>query len=304
MTVGRERVSFGIKTPQAYTNYDEVLRVWEEADGIPEIEHAWLWDRLYPPFGKTNAPVLESWTLLAALAARTERLGLGILVSSNRKRPPALLAKMAATVDAVAHGRLTVGIGVGGTRTAEPEPATAEYRAYGLQLPTAAEGIARLDEACVVLRRLWTEEVFDFSGRYYPLTTAPSSPRPERRPPLLIGAAGPRALRVVAQHADIWNISGPPHNDVSVIRDRMRVLDEHCAAIGRDPAEITRSVQTHVSYPDPASTRALVLELIDAGVTHIVLSLKTPFPEAVARWTTDEIINPVREHLATTAGAV
>lgn len=154
----------------------------------------------------------------------------------------------------------------------------------------------------MILRRLWTEESVDFSGRFYQLSQAACAPRPARRPPLLIGGAGPRTLRVVAEHADIWNIPGPPHNDLALIRDRLRILDEHCAAIGRDPGEITRSVQTHTSYADPAATRALVLELVGAGITHIVLSLKMPFPKAVARWAADEIITPVREHLAATAG--
>ncbi|MDT0343738.1 LLM class flavin-dependent oxidoreductase [Streptomyces litchfieldiae] len=299
------RLSFGIKTTPAHIGYDDILRVWQEADAIPGIEHAWLWDHLLPVFGPPDGQAHDSWTLLAALAARTERLRLGLLVTANVLRPPALLAKIAATTDVISRGRLTMGIGVGGTRRTSggagggpgKDPA-AEYAALGVGLVSPAEGVARLAESCAILRRLWTEDTVDFTGRYYRLTGARCVPRPERRPPLLIGGSGTRTLRVVAEHADIWNMPGPPHNDAARIRERARILDGHCAAIGRDPAEITRSAQFHVSYDDPAATRATVLELIDAGVTHLVLSLPMPFPPGVARWAADEIITPVTERAA------
>lgn len=302
------RLSFGIKTVPAHTGYDDILRVWREADAIDAIDHAWLWDHMLPPFGPADGAVLEGWTLLAALAAQTGRLGLGVLVTGNLLRPPAVLAKIAATTDAISHGRLTMGIGVGGTRT-RPRPgrgpgrkaALDEYAACGLALTRHSEGVARLDEACTLLRRLWTEEVVDFSGRYYQVRRARCAPRPARRPPLLVGGWGTATLRVVARHADVWNVPGPPHHDLAFLRERARVLDAHCAAAGRDPGEITRSVQTHASYDDPAATRAVVYELIDAGFTHIVLSLPMPFPPAAARWAAEEIIAPVRERRAPAA---
>jgi alkanesulfonate monooxygenase SsuD/methylene tetrahydromethanopterin reductase-like flavin-dependent oxidoreductase (luciferase family) len=111
-------------------------------------------------------------------------------------------------------------------------------------------------------------------------------------PPLLIGGWGDRTLRVVARHADIWNVPGPPHNTAGYLAERARVLDAHCAAAGRDPATITRSTQTHVDYGDPAATRAVVRELAAAGFTHIVLNLRTPYPPGVARWLASEIIAP------------
>jgi alkanesulfonate monooxygenase SsuD/methylene tetrahydromethanopterin reductase-like flavin-dependent oxidoreductase (luciferase family) len=308
VTEDPRRLSFGIKTTPAHTRYEDVLRVWQEADALPEIEHAWLWDHLLPVFGPVEGPVLDGWTLLAALAARTERLGLGLLVSGNGTRPPAVLAKIAATTDVIARGRLTVGLGAGAVRPSGGPSggpgavrAVAEYTAFGLDAPAPAEGAARLAEACTVLRRLWTEETVDFTGRHYRLRGARCAPRPVPRPPLLIGGAGTRTLRVAAEHANLWNITGPPHHDVARVRERSALLDEHCAAIGRDPREITRSVQLHVSYTDPAATRATVMELIDAGVTHLVLSLLTPFPPGVARWAVEEIIAPVTAALATPA---
>lgn len=299
-TTQQGRPSFGIKTTPAHLGYEEISRVWREADEIEEIEHAWLWDHLMPTYGPRNGPLLEGWTLLAALAAQTRRIGLGLLVTSNRLRPPAVLAKIAATVDAVSGGRLTMGIGVGGTRQADgaggvpgQNPIAAEYAAYGLDLVSPAEGVARLAETCTILRRLWTEERVDFTGRHYRLRGAYCEPRPPRRPPLLIGGWGTRTLRVVAEHAEVWNVPGPPHHDLAFIRERSAVLDRHCAELGRDPAEITRSVQFHVTYEDPAAVRATARELLGMGVSHVVLNLTRPYPPRPAHWVADEIVRPL-----------
>jgi len=297
-----KQISFGLKTTPVHTSYDDIVRVWREADGIPLIRDAWLWDHMLPLFGPPSGPIYEAWTLLAALAAQTQRLRIGLLVSSNRVRPPAVLAKMAVTTDVISRGRLVVGIGVGGTHQppgaggiAGDNPALAEYAAYGLTLVSPGEGVGRLDEACAIMKKMWTEEVFDFDGKYYQLSNARCEPKPVQRPgpPILIGGWGDKTLRVVAERADIWNMPGPPHNDAGYIRERMRVLDAHCREIGRDPAEIERSVQTHVSYRDPGHTRAVIRELIDVGITHFALNLIMPFPDGVAKWVAEEIISPV-----------
>lgn len=291
-----QSVSFGIKTTPAIVGYDDILSVWQEADTIPAIKHAWLWDHMVPIFGEPNLPTLEGWTLLAALAARTERLRLGVMVTSNRTRPPAVLAKMGATVDVIASGRLDLGIGVGATdsKAEGQEFAAREYAAYGLPLVSPREGRESLAEACVILKRMWTEDRFDFHGQHYTLTGAVCEPKPVQRPgpPIMIGAWGDKSLRVVAEHADIWNVPGPPHNSMDVLRQRSAVLDEHCRSLGRDPGEIVRSTQFFVSYDDPASTRATAAELIDAGFRHLVLALLPPYPPHVARWVADEIIEP------------
>jgi alkanesulfonate monooxygenase SsuD/methylene tetrahydromethanopterin reductase-like flavin-dependent oxidoreductase (luciferase family) len=285
-------LSFGIKTAPMHVSYADILRVWREADETPQIEHAWLWDHLLPLAGPVDGVAYEGWTLLAALAAQTERLELGLMVTSNRIRPPAVLAKIAATVDTVANGRLVMGLGVGGTHQPGPNPAVAEYAAYGLTLVPPAEGIARLAETCTILRRLWTADVVDFDGPHTTLRGARCEPKPQRRTPLLIGGWGDRTLRVVAEHADLWNVPGPPHNPVDLIAERDRVLREHCVAIGRNPDEIVRSVQTHVSYDDPAETIATVARLAGIGVTHIVLNLPRPYPKDVVSWVADRIIAP------------
>jgi alkanesulfonate monooxygenase SsuD/methylene tetrahydromethanopterin reductase-like flavin-dependent oxidoreductase (luciferase family) len=291
-------LSFGIKTSPMRTGYREILDVWAEADGVPEIEHAWVWDHFVPLVGPATDAVHEGWTLLSALAARTSRLRLGVMVTGNAARPPAVLAKMAATVDHISGGRLILGLGVGGTRQPDgvANPAVQEYEAYGLPLVVPAVGVGRLAEACAIVRRMWTGEPFDFAGRHYQLTGAVCQPPPVQRPgpPLLIGGWGDRTLAVVAEHADVWNIPGPPHGTVEHLVERNRRLDECCRAVGRDPRTIVRSTQMIVSYDDPAASRDAIRALVDAGFTMFVLALPTPYPPGVARWATDEVIRPVR----------
>ncbi len=275
-------------TPPQQVAYHDVLRVWREADAIPEIEHAWLFDHLMPIGGDPNGPTFEGWTLLSALAAQTERMRLGLLVTSNRFRPPAMLAKIAATVDVVSGGRLDFGIGAG-SRPNPPE-ARREYAAHDLPFLDPTDAVGSLAEACTVIRRLWTEdEPFDFDGTYIHLTGAFCNPKPVQRPhpPILIGGRSMATLRVVAEHADVWNIPG---GDIDDVVRRGALLDRFCAEIGRDPASITRSIALPVSYDHPNTTRDAIAEAVDAGFQHIVLMLPAPYPENVVRWVTDELI--------------
>ena len=283
------RPRFGIITSPQQVSYRDVLRVWREADTIPEIEHAWLFDHLMPIRGDRNGPIFEGWTLLSALAAQTERLRLGLLVTSNRFRPPAMLAKIAATVDVVSNGRLDFGIGAG-SRPNLPI-ARREYEANGLPYHDFTHSVGDLAEACTVIRRLWTEaEPFDFDGTYLHLTGAICNPKPVQQPhpPILIGGRSTATLRVVAEHANLWNIPG---GDIDDAISRSALLDRFCAEIGRDPASITRSIYLPVSYDHPSTTQDLIAEAIDAGFQHIILGLDAPYPENVARWVTEEFIN-------------
>jgi alkanesulfonate monooxygenase SsuD/methylene tetrahydromethanopterin reductase-like flavin-dependent oxidoreductase (luciferase family) len=282
--------SFGIATAPQQVGYDDIVRVWREADAIPQIEHAWVFDHLLPIGGDPQGPIFEGWTLLSALAAQTQRLRLGVLVTSNRFRPPAMLAKIAATVDVVSGGRLDFGIGAG-SRPSVPM-AGREYAAYGLPYHDADHAVAALAEACTVIRRLWTEaEPFDFHGSYLQLTGAFCNPKPVQRPhpPIVIGGRASATLRVVAEHADVWNFNG---NDLDDTLRRSALLDRYCAEIGRDPASITRSIPLPVSYDQPGSTRDAIGQALEAGFRHIILSLPAPYPAGVARWVTDEIITP------------
>jgi alkanesulfonate monooxygenase SsuD/methylene tetrahydromethanopterin reductase-like flavin-dependent oxidoreductase (luciferase family) len=280
--------SFGIMTAPMQVDYHDVLRVWRAADAIPEIEHAWLFDHLMPIAGDPGGPAYEGWTLLSALAAQTERLRLGLLVTSNRFRPPAMLAKIATTVDIVSGGRLDFGIGAG-SRPSHPL-ARREYEAHGLPYDDFAHSVGNLGEALTVIRRLWTEaEPFDFQGGYVRLTGAFGNPKPVQRPhpPILIGGRSSAVLRVVAEHADLWNIPG---GDIDDAVRRSTLLNRYCAEIGRDPAAITRSIHLQVSYDEPDITRKAIGEAIDAGFQHIVLGLSAPYPPDVAHWVSDKLI--------------
>jgi alkanesulfonate monooxygenase SsuD/methylene tetrahydromethanopterin reductase-like flavin-dependent oxidoreductase (luciferase family) len=284
------RPSFGIMTAPTQVGYDDIVRVWREADSIPQIEHAWLYDHLMPIFGDPNGPAFEGWTLLSALAAQTERLRLGLLVTSNRFRPPAMLAKIAAGVDVISGGRLEFGIGAGSNLTVPI--ARREYEAHGLPFHDAAYAVGSLAEACTIIRRLWTEtEPFDFDGSYHQLTGAFCSPKPVQRPhpPIMIGGRATPTLRVIAEHADRWNMPGGSIDDAVA---RSAALDRLCAEIGRDPAQITRSIVLPASYDRPADTRRAISAARDGGFSHIVLSLGAPYPADVAHWVADTLIAP------------
>ncbi len=290
-----QALSFGIKTSQLGTSYPEIQRIWREADQIPVFEHAWLWDHMVPLRGDIRAAALEAWTLLAALAAQTSRLRLGVLVTSNRLRSPTLLAKMAATVDVIAGGRLIFGIGAGGSAVSlEHNPAVREFAAYGVPLVPPGQAVRDLGESLAVIRRMWAEdEPFDFAGPTIQLTGAVCEPKPVQRPhpPVMIGGQGERLLRVVAEHAGIWAYPGGPD---ATFRQRDQVLREHCAAIGRDPAEITRSMQIIVRCDEPdavPAARRQLLDRIEAGVSHLVIAAL--LGTRPVQWLADEIVYPV-----------
>ena len=286
-------ISFGIATAPMQTGYDELRQIWRDADGLPQIEHAWLFDHLLPIAGDPDGPIFEGWTLLSALAAQTGRLRLGLLVTSNRFRPPAMLAKIATTVDVVSGGRLDFGIGAG-SRPSNPA-ARREYAAHGLPYHDFAHSVAALAEACTVIRQLWTAPApFDFAGEHVQLTGAFGNPKPVQRPhpPIVLGGRSAALLRVAAEHADVWNVPGGDLDDV--VR-RSALLDRYCAEIGRDPAAITRSIYLSVSYERPDATRDAVREAAGAGFSHIVLGLSAPYPPGVARWVADELIAPTKD---------
>jgi alkanesulfonate monooxygenase SsuD/methylene tetrahydromethanopterin reductase-like flavin-dependent oxidoreductase (luciferase family) len=298
---GTPELSFGVKTSPMHTTYQEILRTWQQADEVPEIEHAWLWDHMLPLSGPKDGPIYEGWTLLAALAAQTRRVRLGLLVTNNQIRQPAVLGKIASTLDVISGGRLILGIGAGGTlpagtpRTVDQHPGLAEYLAYGLPVTSPAEGLAKLAETITIVRRMFTDDIFDFAGRCYTLTGTRNEPKPVQPggPPVLIGGSGTRMLGLVAEHADIWNVPGPPHASTEFLAERSGVLDRHCEAIGRDPAQVVRSTQVMFTGDDPASARAVVADVIAAGFSHVVMAVRPPAPANVPRWLADEIIAPV-----------
>jgi alkanesulfonate monooxygenase SsuD/methylene tetrahydromethanopterin reductase-like flavin-dependent oxidoreductase (luciferase family) len=305
MTSG-DHVSFGIKTSPMHTTYQQLLRTWQQADDVPELEHAWLWDHLLPLSGPKDGPVFEGWTMLTALAAQTRRIRLGLLVTNNQIRHPAVLGKIASNLDVISGGRLILGLGAGGTlpagtpRTADSHPGMAEYLAYGIPATTPAAGLEMLAETITIVRRMFSEASFDFAGRHFQLTGTRNEPKPAQPggPPVLVGGTGTRMLRLVAEQADIWNVPGPPHGSLEFLADRARVLDQHCADLGRDPRTLTRSVQLIFSTGDAETARRTVREVIGLGFSHVVLAVRGQGPGDIPRWLADEIIGPVRADLA------
>ena len=280
-------LTFGIKTAQQQNSYEEILKVWRAADEHPAFEHAWLFDHFAPIFSDLDGPCLEGWTLLAALAAETSHLRLGLMVTGNTYRHPAVLAKTAATVDIISNGRLDFGIGAGWNEY--------EHRSMGIPLYTPGERLRRFGEACEVIKSLFTEKLTTFSGRYYRLEEARCEPKPIQKPypPFVIGGSGEQlTLRIVAQHADIWNYPSPGTN-IDEFKRKQQVLSDHCIAVGRDPAEVLISVQPRINYEDLEQSRQIIQGLVDAGATHVVLNLSAPYPDDIVPRLADGIVEKI-----------
>jgi len=265
-------IRFGIQTPQQHITWSELLALWRDIDTLG-YDSAWTFDHFLPIFSDPTGACLEGWTALAALAMATRRVRLGLMVTGNTYRHPAVLAKMAATVDIVSGGRLNFGIGAGWFEL--------EHREYGVPFHTTGARLSRLDEALRVIKLLWTQERANFDGTHFKLDNASFNPKPlqQPHPPIVIGATGEKvALRIVAQHAQMWNSFGTP----DIFHHKIAVLDEHCRRLGRDPAAIEKSVLTNGPIGLDDAHRQ-VDAYIAAGVTHIVFSIGS----AERAWMTD-----------------
>lgn len=176
-----------------------------------------------------DGPMMECWTVLTALAGQTSAVRLGTLALGNTYRHPAVLAKMAATLDQISGGRLVLGIGAGW----QPN----EHAAYGIALPPITGRVAALDEACAVLRTLLDQRRSTFRGAFYQLSDAPCDPKPAARVPLLVAGGGHGVMRVAARHADVWHAWADPDQ----LAGKNAVLDRLCAQAGRSPADVARA---------------------------------------------------------------
>jgi F420-dependent oxidoreductase-like protein len=251
---------FGLKLSQNAT-IDTLTTIWGIADDSG-FDHCWNMDHFASLGGDDTLDIFEAWTLLAGMAARTTRTRVGCSVTGNTYRHPAVLAKAAVTVDHLSGGRLEFGIGAGWAEN--------EHTMLGLPFGTARDRADWLEEALPIIRSLWTEPRTTFTGKHYLLTEAVAEPKPVQtpHPPIWIGGVGRRrTLRMAAEHAAVWNAPGGSPEEVAELS---AVLDGHCADVGRDPAEIRRSVQIRV----PADAAALVDEVagfVGVGVTEIIL---------------------------------
>ncbi|MGF6886840.1 F420-dependent oxidoreductase-like protein [Nocardia sp. GAS34] len=265
---------FAFKTSPQETTWADMLAVWKAADEIDVYESGWTFDHFYPIFSDSTGPCLEGWTTLTALAQATTRLRLGTMVTGVHYRHPAVLANMAAALDIISGGRLELGIGAGWNEE--------ESGAYGIELGTLTERFDRFEEACQVLIGLLSQETTDFDGKYYQLKAARNEPKGPQRPhpPIVIGGGGEkRTLRITARYAQHWNFPGGTPEEFARKRD---VLAAHCADIGRDPAEITHSVQGRL---DLSKGYDAVVEwaasFAEQGADLAVVYIPTPHDPAV-----------------------
>lgn len=263
------RLSF--KTRPQHSEWRPLVDFWREGDRIERYDAGWTFDHLDPIFSGRPGAVFEGWTMLAALSGIVDRLRLGVLVTGNTYRHPAVLANIAATLDVVSGGRLEIGLGTGWVE--------GEHIAYGIPLPSWKERFDRLEETCEILHLLFTQDVSSFDGPFHRLEGAVALPKPVQRPhpPITIGGTGEkRTLRIAARWADQWNLPG---GEPDTLRHKVAVLHRHCADVGRDPADIEVSVKVKADG-DPAAFADLVGEYRDAGAHHIIAMFEAPFDPA------------------------
>jgi F420-dependent oxidoreductase-like protein len=263
---------FGIQTPQFGWHAADLLDLWSTLDTRSAFSSLWTMDHLLPPLrgAVIDAPCFEAWALLGAAARATCRIRLGCLVSANTFRHPALLAKMALTVDHLSGGRLTVGLGAGWFEE--------EHRVFGIPLPGVRERLDRLEEAAHLLRIAFAStKPVRFAGDHYRLEDAPFTPRSLQSAglPLLIGGDGERrTLAIVARHADVANFQGP----LSVVRRKLRVLREHCNAVGRDFAEIQKTVHVPVELVEEASALRAARDFVASHLSITATQAREEIP--------------------------
>lgn len=308
------RIRFGFQISQEKVDWSELedacLRIEEMG-----LDSVWTHDHFIPCHtGPTmEGPCLENWAVLAALAAKTKRIRLGSLVSSVTFRHPAVLAKMATTVDIISGGRLEFSLGAGWC--------TEEHNAYGIPFYTMRERLDRLGEAAELIKMLWTSQgSCNFYGKYYQLKDAPFDPKPLQKPhpPIIIGGQGEkRTLRIAALWADAVSLYGTPE----LVRHKASVLRQHCEAVGRDPQEIEIALTTRLIPPQHRSdleryitfssrfngitleeaeqwmltgnldqVRDRVRQYVKAGATHIVLTMNTPYDFDSHQRFVDEVV--------------
>lgn len=298
-------IRFGLETLTEGAPWNELLYIWRFADNLG-FDSLWTSDHMTPSIlPDTTTPVFDGWTALAALAAGTKHARCGVMITANGYRNPALLAKMAATVDHISNGRLNMGIGSGWH---EPE-----HRMYGYPFPPPAERVHRMGEAVQIMQALWTRRRASFSGRYYQLDRAICEPKPvQRRIPIWIGGGGDQlTARYVARYADAWNFIASPelgkaklaalqrhctieNRDYDAIEKTLMFLDMH---LTEDPNEATRFLhrrleersrsviadrpledlrRTHL-IGSPSNMSELIEEHINNGFTHFAVQVIYPY---------------------------
>jgi len=238
-------VQFGVTLPQIKRSWEQARTAALAFDGLG-YHSVWVCDHLHG-VPLPTLPILEAWTELTAVGAITEHVELGTLVTPPFFRNPAVLAKQVATLDQITNGRTIVGLGAGWFES--------EFTSYGCEFPSTRERLHALAESVEIMKRLWTEEQVTFEGRHYSVRDVRCEPKPVRRPPILIGGGGEQVLlRIVAEHADVWNNMAVSQADLG---RKIEVLARHCERVKRDFDEIRISQQCLVVIaPDEDGARA------------------------------------------------
>jgi F420-dependent oxidoreductase-like protein len=296
--VATHPVRFGIQTGQQGVAWADMLALWQQADAWG-YDSLWNFDHFYPIFVDPEGPCFEGWTTLSALAQATRRARIGHLVNGNTYRHPCLTAKMAATLDHVSGGRLNLGIGAGWFEL--------EHRNFGIDFKTVRERLQALDEACQIIRGMFTEARTTVHGRHYQVTEAIGLPKPLQQPypPIMIGGTGEKVLlRLVAKHADMWNASAAAER----MRELIEIIHRHGETVRRDTGRIEKTVLMPLCYRAAPEREQFVCQLMasmrqttaeaargqimiggkqecldtveryaKAGVTHFIFMLFTPY---------------------------
>ncbi len=281
---------FGVHAGLQHTTADELRSVWRR---IEDLGYGWIsiWDHFYGATGRPDdAACLEAVAMHAALACSTSKVRVGSLVYSIGYRHPAVLAKAITAIDQLSGGRADMGIGAGWAKV--------EYDAYGIEFPDTKTRMDQLEEGIQCLRGLLHDDVTTFEGVHFQLTEARNEPRPlQQKLPIWIGGGGEkRTLKIAARYADGWNV---PFIDPDAFAHKNRVLDEHCAAVGRDPSEIKRAINTGLAWTEESLLQQFgaiadfvrpgvltgsddhVLDTIgryvEAGADQVNIALRAPF---------------------------
>jgi alkanesulfonate monooxygenase SsuD/methylene tetrahydromethanopterin reductase-like flavin-dependent oxidoreductase (luciferase family) len=292
----RPSLGFGLFIPAAGKSLQQLLDEFQMAEDLG-FDHVWLPDHIKSPDGPPTDAMHEAWTVLTAVAARTSRIRLGSLVSSNTFRHPAMLLKQAVSVDHLSQGRLVLGIGTGWFED--------EHRRFGIDFPPAAERVDRLEEAVQIIRLLMDEGHGSYQGRYYRLDDAYLVPGPFQQPriPLLIAAHRPRMLAIAARYADQWDtfaeMPGAATEGVTEdIADQLKRLDQACRQVGRDPREIRRSLWTrHDALASEDAYVDFVTRSHAAGFTDFSVDGPTAADWPMVRRIAEDVIPGLRDSL-------
>ena len=270
-----QNINFGIATLQHLPWEKEVER-WQLIENLG-FDSVWLADH-FVNYMQPNAPWFESWTLLAALASKTSHIRIGTLVSSIPLRNPAILARQALTVDHISDGRLELGLGAGAPGSIDPV-----YSMIGIEDWAPSERVSRFQETVEIIDKCLRNRVTSYDGQYYQLRDVAMAPPPvqQPRPPITIGAMGPRMLKLAARYADTWNSFGdkewgaPPERIVENTRNRNELLDRYCREIGREPNSLRRSLLTFgadaaIAFRSPKDFEEVVERYQEIGINELI----------------------------------